>query len=77
MLCKYCRKEKDIEEFSPCEDDLCLNCHRKLTQPVFSDEVGISFSQVKWAVSEINKKNRRIAELEAENEKLKAALAAK
>ena len=49
----------------------------QLTKPVFSDEVGISFSQVKWAVSEINKKNRRIAELEAENARLKAALAAK
>lgn len=76
MLCRYCWKEKDIEEFSPSEDDLCLDCHRKLTQPMFADEVGISFSQVKWAVSEINKKNLRIAELESENAKLKAALAA-
>jgi len=40
-------------------------------------ENGISFRQVKWAISEINKKNRRIAELEAENVRLKAALAAK
>jgi hypothetical protein len=74
MLCKYCWKDKDVEYFSPTEDDLCCDCHRKLTKPMFSDEVGISFSQVKWAVSEINKKNRRIAELEHENTKLKAAL---
>ena len=77
MLCNYCWKEKVVEEFSPSEDDLCLDCHRKLTRPAFADEVGISFRQVKWAVSEINKKNRRIVELEAENAKLKAALAAK
>ena len=75
MLCSHCWKDKDVEEFSPSEDDLCLNCHRKLTKPMFADEVGISFSQVKWAVSEINKKNRRIAELEAENTELKAKVA--
>lgn len=77
MLCNHCWKEKYVEEFSSTEDDLCLDCHRKLTQPIFADEVGISLRQVKWAVSEINKKNRRIAELEAENANLKAALAAK
>ncbi len=72
MLCNYCWKEKDVEEFSPSVDDLCLDCHRKLTQPMFADEVGISASQVKWAVSELNKRTRRIAELEAENADLKA-----
>lgn len=77
MLCNYCWKEKDVEEFYPSEDDLCFECHRKLTQPAFADEVGISFSQVRWAVSELNKRNRRIAELETENAELKAALAAK
>ena len=76
MFCNYCWKEKDVKEFYPSEDDLCVDCHRKLTQPMFADEVATSFSQVKWAVSELNKKNRRIAELETENAKLKAALAA-
>lgn len=75
MLCNYCWKE--VDELYPSNDDFCLDCHHKLSQPMLSDEVGISFSQVKWAVSEINRKNRRIAELEAENEQLKAALAAK
>lgn len=74
MLCNYCWKT--VEELYPSDDDLCLDCHRKLTQPMFSDEVGISFSQVKWTVSKLNKRNRRIAELEAENAELKAALAA-
>ena len=32
MLCNYCWKEKDVEEFSPREDDLCIDCHRKLTE---------------------------------------------
>ena len=75
MLCIYCWKEKDVGEFSPSEDDLCNDCHRKFTRPAFADEVGMSFSQVKWAVSEINKKNRRIVELEAENNELKAKVA--
>lgn len=75
MICNYCWKT--VDELYPSDDDLCIPCYRKLTKPTFSDEVGISFRQVKWAVSEINKKNRRIAELEAENTKLKAALAAK
>lgn len=74
MICNYCWKT--VDGLYPSDDDFCLDCHRKLTQPMFSDEVGISFSQVKWAVSEINKKNRRIAELETENANLKAALAA-
>ncbi|MDQ3635533.1 MAG: hypothetical protein M3405_13640 [Acidobacteriota bacterium] len=72
FLCSYCWE--NVEELYPSDDDLCLDCHDKLTRPVFSDEVDISFRQVKWAVSEINKKNRRIAELEAENEKLKVIL---
>lgn len=49
--------------------------HRKLTQPIFADEVGISASQVKWAVSELNKRNRRIAALETENAELRAKVA--
>lgn len=73
MICNYCWKT--VDELYPSDDDICLKCHHKLTQPTFSDEVGISFSQVKWVVSEINKKNHRIAELEAENAKLKSVLA--
>ncbi len=72
MICNNCWE--NVEELFPSDDDLCLDCHDKLTRSVFSDEVGISFGQVRWAVSEINKKNRRIAKLEAENEKLKVIL---
>lgn len=75
MICNYCWK--NVDELYPSDDDICLNCYHLLIKPAFSDEVRISFRQVKWAVSEINKKNSRIAELEAENAKLKAALAAK
>ncbi|MGI8545218.1 MAG: hypothetical protein ACR2MD_17300 [Aridibacter sp.] len=75
MICNYCWET--VDELFSSEDDICLECHRKLTHPMFSDEVGISFSQVRWAVSESNKKNRRIAELEDENLKLKSTLTSK
>ncbi len=70
MICNYCWK--NVDEFSS-SDDLCLDCHRKHAQTIFSDEVGASYGQIKWLVSELNKKTRRIAEIEAENEKLRAA----
>lgn len=73
MLCNYCWKT--VDELYPSDDDLCLDCHRKLTQPAFYDEVGISARQVKWAVAELNKRSRRIAELEFENAELKAKVA--
>lgn len=75
MICNYCWKT--VEDLYPSDDDLCLDCHRKLTPITLSDEVGASYGQIKWLVSKLNKKNRQIAELETENAKLKAALAAK
>ena len=75
MLCRSCWKEKTIEEFSPNVDDLCNECHRKFTKPMFVDQVGISARQVKWAVAELNKRSRHIAELEIENKQLKAKVA--
>lgn len=49
MICNYCRKT--VEDLYPSNDDLCLDCHRKLMPITLSDEVGASYGQIKWLVS--------------------------